>query len=414
MNNRKRVLALVAILLLIAVIVMAVVFGQKRAQVETTASNVYVSTDQIVVKDLESVITTKGTVTAREHSEIFSELTSTVSGINVEEGDYVEAGQVVISLDTEALDKQIRDASLSLEISKLNYANALNTSSDDSQLLRAKNAYELALKDYENTKALYNSGAVSQREFEQSEYAFAEAEKSYTTAQDLTKSTSNNLKVMALDVESAENRLQDLQDQKSKAQIVATISGTVTSINVAENDIVTTSMPIAVIETIDSLEVSTYIGEYDINQVHLGQEVKISGYGVGNDVYDGKVTFIGASAEVQSVGQSTERSVLVKIEISGETAFKPNFTADVEIEVDKALNALAVPYEAIDYREGENYIFKVVDGIANQVPVSLGVQGEILIQVISDQLAEGDTIVLDPPATLTDGDNIKVIEGALK
>jgi HlyD family secretion protein len=272
----------------------------------------------------------------------------------------------------------------------------------------------MAKQDYLNAQTLYEGGAISQHELAQYKVAYDEAYHAYTAAVSAQGADQTNHKILALELESSKNTLDDLLKLKAKSMIKAPINGTITTIGVEPYDLITTGTVVAQIETTDDLEIETYIGEYDINKVQVGQPVKITGYGVGDSVYEGTVTFVGSSAEVQSVGQSTERSVLVKLDIEGETAFKPNFTADVDIEVAKSGDALTVPYEAVAYREGQNYVFTVSDDIAHIVPVELGVEGEILIEVKSDTLQDGDVIVLDPPIELEDGNAVSIIGEASK
>ncbi|MDK2867187.1 MAG: HlyD family secretion protein [Clostridiales bacterium] len=413
MKRKKKLITVLAIIAIVIVIVLAVVMGKKNEATGQSGQKVYISTDVVTKQALEATISTKGTVHAKESANVYSDISSEVTAIAVKEGDSVKEGDTLMTLDTETLDNQIRDAKLALQIAELQYAEATSSKVNKIAVDNANQSYDMAKQDYLDAQTLYESGAISEHELSQYKVSYDEAYHAYTAAVSAQGADQTNNKVSALELESSKNALDDLLKLKEKSIIKAPIDGTVTTIGVETYDLVAAGTAVAQIETTKDLEIETFIGEYDINKVKVGQPVKITGYGVGDSVYDGAVTFVGSSAEVQSVGQSTERSVSVKVDIQGETAFKPNFTADVDIEVAKSEEALTVPYEAVAYRDGQNYVFTVADDIAHMIPVELGVEGEILIEVKSDALQDGDVIALDPPIELEDGSAVSIIGGGL-
>jgi HlyD family secretion protein len=55
-------------------------------------------------------------------------------------------------------------------------------------------------------------------------------------------------------------------------------------------------------------------------------------------------------------------------------------------------------------------VFVIEEGIAKERLVTLGIEGDLNVEIIGEGLAEGDVVILNPTETLKDGDPVKVIE----
>ena len=238
MKNKKKIIAALVVVLVIVVIILAVVLGKRNAAESTSGQKVYISTDVVKTQDIEAIISTKGTVRAKESVDVYSDISSEVASVNVIEGQQVKKGDALMVLDTEALDNQIRDAELAVKIATLNMS---STSTEAGKIAadNAKQRYELAKRDYENAEVLFESGAISQHDLTQSKVAYDEAYYAYTTAVSAQASDKTSTSVMALQLENSQNTLKDLLALKDKSVIVAPIDGTVTALNAEALDLVT-------------------------------------------------------------------------------------------------------------------------------------------------------------------------------
>lgn len=408
MKGKKKYLVILGIVIIIAIII-AATFKSKSQDQESGAEAVYVDTAAVEMADLSSTITTKGTVEAKASAKVYSEVIGIVDQVLVEDGDVVTMGQTLVAMDTEKLDQKIRDAKLQWEIAQINYENATNYSSLDASVKSAKTAYENAEKDYEDSKVLFTNGVLSQKELDVSKQKNDLAYDTYMEAINTKSNKSSNSKVLRLTTENAKNEYEDLLLQKEKASIKAPMAGTVTKVDIKKYDMTVEGTPIAIIESVDDLEVLAHIGEYDINKIALEMPVKITGYGVGDKEYTGKIAFIGSSAEITQAGQSTEKSVLVKVNFDHKTDFKPNFTADLEIEYAKANGTTVVPYETLLNIDEDIFVIKLVDGKAHRVKIELGVQGDLSVEVKSEEIKEGDQLILSPSIDIEEGVTVNVL-----
>lgn len=408
MKGKKKYLVILGIVIIVAIVIVAALKSKSQDQ-ESGTQAIYVDTAVIEMADLSSTITTKGTVEAKASAKVYSEVVGIVDQVLVEDGDVVTNGQTLVAMDTEKLDQKIRDAKLQWEIAQINYENATNYSSLDASVKSAKTAYENADKDYEDSKVLFTNGVLSQKELDLSKQKNDLAYDTYMEAINTKSNKSGNSKVLQLTTENAKNEYEDLLLQKEKASIKAPMAGTITKVDIKKYDMTVEGTPIAIIETVDDLEVLAHIGEYDINKIALDMPVKITGYGVGDKEYTGKITFIGSSAEVTQAGQSTEKSVLVKVEFDHQTDFKPKFTADLEIEYAKANETTVVPYEALLNIDEDIFVIKLVEGKAHRVKIELGVQGDLSVEVKSEEIKEGDQLILSPSIDIEEGVTVNVL-----
>ena len=79
-----------------------------------------------------------------------------------------------------------------------------------------------------------------------------------------------------------------------------------------------------------------------------------------------------------------------------------DFRVDVRVVIDEAKDAVRVPLGAL-FRRGEGWaLYKVVDERAVLTPVEVA-QGDSRFRAITSGVAEGDSVIVFPSNTITDG-----------
>ncbi len=204
--------------------------------------------------------------------------------------------------------------------------------------------------------------------------------------------------------------LQKLKKQLSEAEITAPISGTVTAVNVEVGD--KASGVLFVIENADSLKINTSIKEYDLMSVQNGMKAIISADAIPNEKYNGKVSFIAPAAKKAADGTTKSGSSTVEFEseidvTDAKTDLRIGMNAKVNIIVEEKQGALAVPYDAVlTDVDGTSYIYIAQQNgdkyTAKKVIVTIGMETDFLLEVISDEIKEGD-IVITSPQMVSDG-----------
>ena len=110
---------------------------------------------EVISGDIAAYFTGTATIEAEEETEVVAKVGGVVERIMVEEGDYVEAGDVLASLDDEMLKVQVEQAEASLK--------GLES-------------------DYERNKKLHQKELVSTEEFQQSKYEYEQQKAVYDLA----------------------------------------------------------------------------------------------------------------------------------------------------------------------------------------------------------------------------------------
>lgn len=83
----------------------------------------------------------------------------------------------------------------------------------------------------------------------------------------------------------------------------------------------------------------------------------------------------------------------------------PGINANATIKIASAKDALVVPLEALaELEDGTTAVYTVTDaGTVHIVPVTLGLETDLQAEIKSDEIKEGQTIILNPGAAMTEG-----------
>jgi len=186
-RRHKRMAALVVILLIAG----GVFWGWRTfagRQATPGSAAAFVRTTTLQKTSLENSVSASGTVKSAEVSTVTTALKYTVKEVNVQVGDTVKEGDVICTLDTTDLDKQITKAKESLadNISKAqtNYDNAKATFEG------AKVKYENAGIDYTNASNAYNTALSA---FGAAKTTVSALQTAYDTAAANAQAAANNV-----------------------------------------------------------------------------------------------------------------------------------------------------------------------------------------------------------------------------
>lgn len=179
-KQHKKFTALLVVLALAAAIVLRFL-PQKGAAQGSTVS--FVRTTTLQKTSLENSVSTTGTVESANVSTVTTDLKYTVKSVNVQVGDTVQAGDVICTLDTEDLEKQIERAKESLT----------------DQTEQTQEAYDKALKSYNEAKKDYDAAVT----------VADDAEDDYYDSWDDLNAATNQVSALQAEYDRAEKELSD-------------------------------------------------------------------------------------------------------------------------------------------------------------------------------------------------------------
>ena len=322
-----------------------------------------------------------GTIRGMRQSELTSGLTTRVLEVHVIEGDEVNEGDLLITLDPD-------DAA---------YGAAMGG------YRQTKEQYNQAYRDYLRIKELYEAGAVSKQEYETARTAFEVYRATYDAASELVKITSP-------------------------------MDGTVTEITVSEGDPVSPGDILATVAIIDTVRIESYTSADKTRLIEPGLPARVVA-----DLPDGERTVEGV---VESVSLSANRDTgLFEIKVmldNEEGILQPGVVSRFDILIFSANNTLAVPRDAIITDGDDRYVYTVItnhndNGDGNQSnddikkssndengnsslptaylqPVTPGWETDELVQV-KDGLERGDLVVTRGQNKLVDGSPLNLLDG---
>lgn len=177
----------------------------------------------------------------------------------------------------------------------------------------------------------------------------------------------------------------------------APFAGTVTQINNKVGDEVAPGTPSFRVDDLRRLMVDVDVPEVDINQVQVGQPVKMSFDAILGSDYAGKVIEVAEVGTVTPTGVDFRVSVEIDKAVCEKCDIRPGMTAAVNIVVEQLENVLLVPNRAVRFEEGRRVVYVLRNGVPEAVEITIGGTSDLSSEVISGGVKEGDVVVLNPP-----------------
>tara|TARA_B100000575_G_scaffold245664_1_gene210329 strand:+ start:95 stop:1360 length:1266 start_codon:yes stop_codon:yes gene_type:complete len=284
-----------------------------------------VEVELVQSREIVQKVNASGKIQPEEAVQITSTITGWITQITVMEGDTVEPGQHLISID----EKQIRPR----------YNNAL------SQVKSSEANLRKVQSQMDRTKSLFSQKLISKQELEQ-------VDASYQIA--LSQS------------EQANANLLSAEDELSKTRLTAPKYGIVTSITKEEGEMAVGGMfnpgVLMTVADLSRMEVEVDVNENDVVMIEIGDtsEIEIDAY--PDTVFYGVVSEIAHTAQSANMGvqnQVTNFKVKVRM-ISVPDKIRPGMSSTVNIITETLVNVTSIPIQSLTSRP-ENYAERIKD-----------------------------------------------------
>ncbi|MCX7919351.1 MAG: efflux RND transporter periplasmic adaptor subunit [bacterium] len=304
-------------------------------------------------------ISGNGTIEATE-VDISAKIAEKIVALKVKEGDFVEPGQLIATLDESELSAAVAQAKAAVEAAKSNLADLLAGARKEeieqarANVAAAKSNWEnmvagprpqeidaakaalsqaeanlaQASKDWERMQSLFADGAISAQQRDAAKTAFESAvsyrdaakaqldlllagyrpqqvetaKQQYEYAQKqldllLAGSRPEAIAAARARVKQAQATLEQVQVQYENTVIRSPLKGFVIVVNKEVGELVNVGSPIVTIADLDNVWLRIYVPESDIGKIKLGQDAIISVDSFPNKKFPGKVSEIANQAE---------------------------------------------------------------------------------------------------------------------
>ena len=401
----------------IAIIILCIVSGLIYVKMQ---GGQVVETTVVEKGEIKQYVEDIAVVKSDKRQTVYIEGAGKINNIEVNVGDYVKKGDVLLTMDKQDLELKLKDANAKIEAAKAqlastdssNYVNKIEVAEAAAET--AKVNYESISRDLNNAKTLFESGAISQQELNKTEDAYKTAEVTLKSAniqmKDVKDGAPDYLKDGYIAVmEQAVILRESVMREIEKQEIVASIDGIILEKLVDENSIGVTGTAAFLIGDIKNLELEANILSDDIYKVQIGNEVEVSGKAMGDLTLKGKVVKVAPEAKniTSSLGVNQKR-VSVTIEIKDDVnLLKPGYDLDIKIITEMKRDALVVPDSSVFDYKGNSCVFIVDSGKAVIREIKKGIESEKTIEVVGG-LNEGDRIIRKPDNNITEGMKVKL------
>ena len=357
-RRHKWMLILLGILV---VVVFLFVGGSKKA-----AKKQYVTMD-ITRGNLSQTVTATGGINPVNTVSVGSQVSGTIEEIFVDYNSTVKQGDRLLTIEPSVLQASVDEAKASLE-------------SAQSQLTLAKN-------DYYRSKTLYDEGYIARAEMEKSQSTYEQAVQSVKRMQSQYDRAVTNL---------------------GYATITSPVDGTVISRKVDKGQTVAASFQtpdlFEIAEDLTKMQIETSVSEADIGVIKNGQPVTFTVDAYPTEVFNGAVRQVRLSPTTTS--NVVVYTVVIDVDNSN-LSLMPGMTAFVTIVVNSATDTWKAQNSAFLLRSFDGLVdvkdesIKPTNHLAVKrgneiilVPYTKGISTATETQIISDQIQEGDKIVI--------------------
>lgn len=388
---------------------------EKTMSNEVAQTNVTVTTAQ--KKSISDIAVYTGEVVASDSAKISAKISGNAKSVNVEVGDYVSEGDVLVVIDDTDYKTQYNQARAMYNQALAQYNSIVNGSSKQTKLQletalnSAKIEYNNAKTNYENQKVLYESGAISRIAYDSAVTRYENAKINYESAQknhDLTLNiVLEESKASAkAALESASVQMESAQNLLNNTIVRAPISGYIASRNANKGQMVAQGMEIFSIKSTDMVNVKINVTESVIPYIKVGAKAKITVKAAENKEVEGEVT------AVSTVKDAATFMYGVSISIENfDNSLKDGMLADAEITLSESQDALVIPSEAVmEDEKGAKYVYIAQENTAVRKNVTLGIVTDEYSEVKSGIL-EGDKVIVSGKEYITEKNNaIKIVK----
>ncbi len=374
--------------IVLAVIVLPIIISKSKGE-----KGIEVDISQAGLHEIRPTILASGVLAYRTEVNLTSELVAKVRSIEVEEGDVVEAGQLLMRLDPESYRNAIEREEASKRQSEIS-------------IQRQRVTLQLKTTQFERSKKMLAAKMIDQNKFDEDKNQFELAKVELMSSEEALRR--------------ANAVLSEAREQMAKTDIRAPISGKIVSlpIKVGETAIPSTSslagaqlMKIADTAAIQS---ELKVDEADIAKIVIGQKTDVFAAAYPETALSGTVEKIALAPSIE--GQGRAYKVTVSMKVKPELLLRSGMSARANIFLSDGSKKLAVPVEAVNTEANEvdatkftQFVWLNKEGQAKKTIVTVGASDDSWQEIIKG-VKDGDNVIVGPAKTirqLRENDRVK-------
>ncbi|HKF03338.1 MAG TPA: efflux RND transporter periplasmic adaptor subunit [Candidatus Sulfotelmatobacter sp.] len=426
---RRYILGSIAIIVLLGVITLAYrAFSADVPEVEVVRAAAQTSGNDVG----GTVLSATGYIVAHHTINVNSKVTGRLAWIGVEKGDKVKEGQVLVRLEDQEFRATYDQAKGALENARA-YLEELQHGSRPEEIQQAQHNLDEARATLANdkltldrTKQLATNGVVSRQQLDD---ATAKFEADQQRANSLEKAFQlakigprpEELARAQGALTQAQGQLDYAKSQLDATMIRAPVTGTILDRTAEKGELVTSGFAstaaggpqgsVVSLADLNDLQVELDIAQADFARLGPAQKGIVTTDAYPDKQYDGQIAQISPEANRQKATVQVKVQVLnpnkyPDVQLRPEMNATVRFLANDKPKDSKGPTGVFVPSTAMRDRDGKKVVYLAYNGKA--VARDVHVVSERADGALVEGLVGGESVITTAPATLKDGDKIKI------
>ncbi len=359
------------------------------------ARGVTVDVVPVQAQPLVQTVIATGRVMSPARVEIGSVITGRVARVLVEEGDRVEAGQVLIELENYELVAALRQAEANEQQARVRVATVteVGLATATETLAQAKATLDWSEREFRRYQDLLAEEILSRARFEEVERAYRVAKSQHEAAQTQVKaqrqSGAQTRDAVAKLAETTAAR--ELAAAKlAQTQLRASVASTVLTKQVEPGDIVQPGKTLLTLATVGETRITAQIDEKNLPYLKVGETALASADAFPDAKFSAELYYLAPSIDAE------RGTVEVRFRIPDPPVhLRADMTLTVEVRAAHKEHAFIVPLDAVrGATSGTPTLLTIRDGKTVSLPVAVGLQAGGHIEILRGVQA-GDQIVVN-------------------
>ena len=201
-------------------------------------------------------------------------------------------------------------------------------------------------------------------------------------------------------VDQANVAVQQAQLKLDQTTLTAPFDGVVTAVTATKGQIIGASANPVQLSDLSTLKVVSNVSELDRSKLKAGQSVQMTFDALPNVTATGKVDSISPAG---TLSQGVVNYPVTITLAHPDPAIQPGMTANLNVIVDQKDNALVVPNRAIRSQGQQKVVTVMHEGQQITIPVQVGMTDGTNTEITSNDLREGDQVVISATAGTSNG-----------
>ena len=393
--------------------------ANRESQAATAKNDAATKTLTVTPAPVTSSLSMTGTLEPLHIVNITSPFAGKVKEMYIRYGDIVKAGQVLLKMDTSEVEVRYREAKAAYikAVEHLKEVEHWDKSAEVARAQRSLTKTKLTLesqkKNFEETERLFKKGIVPANEYEGTKQQYAGQLLDLQSAEEelqaiLARGNDESRKIARLEMENAQARLKEIEQQLAMSGIAAPVAGVVImpsgnnegkSVKVAgKGTPLQQGELLFSIGDLSGLSVRSRADEVDITKIQEGQKVTVTGDAFAGMPLTGKISTISSQASRSGEGGGGMPSfeITVSVDRLNPEQRKKIFvgmSSNLEITIYEKPDALMVPVSAVQTEGSRRFVNKKNGASSQRAEVQTGYTTLDSVEILSG-LKSGDEIVL--------------------